>query len=854
MQHPTFGAKDMTSFGALDGHSFVQKNPRSHTGLDARWRNPLGRKPPPDLSRDPRIKCEVEGSSATCIQCMRRNVTCKFTSRKEKRDNLKRAHYVKCLEERLKRTESLLRAAGLLDEEAIGYDDFSTDDDEHDESDIEDDADYPSQDSSRSSGELRGESMDSAYASGSWDTADSQSRPLNSDKGRTKRCQPPINSYLPPCSPCSVIRVDSKEDSRYFGRCSSLSILSRDGIEWIKSKTGDATFLTPLFSSTNHDRPWDYWRPDVFHDVFSCKVFKPLPPRGEVFSLLRDYFRTVNRLFPLYHEASFMQLIEWQYTQQTCDDAARWAGINVILALAYEYRFSNGQKSEKDREKAWLYYKNSMSVFAELTMRRTDLLSVQALLGMALFLRGNSGTQSALPIVTAAIRSCQRMGLHRDIPQPHLSAVEQEQRKRVFWIAFILDQSSCIRVGNAPTQHPDDFDIGFPTETADDEFIMLNNHSFFQQLCHMTVIKSRIYSRLYATKALHNQSLEDIWETVKELQLELDEWKNVDAFHDEHLKQRGGSDDFLMGFACVGLQFVYYNALIMIHRLPVLIHFAYMRRLAGGARTSRDSRAIINQASTSTAICVQAARDTLKLVNNLPWGDVAWIWSLLYYIFLAVMTIFVNILRDSRHPNSKDDLQTLSMASTFFATLIPGDRPCAYARFMTRMCANFERIARMVIEREQKTIQLEKTQPAPAPAPEEPKMPSIPSTGVDIPQLEGLPPINSSGYVVLGSPEPIPATESASNTTSSSGADVPYRPIGNNINIIGNGLAPDLWQIPLTTDWELGNQFWGGLFGANCPGSEDLTMISQPSAMDMGFGYGEAFGSQWSYGPFFDPF
>lgn len=86
-----------------------------------------------------------------------------------------------------------------------------------------------------------------------------------------------------------------------------MSILSREGIEWIKHKTGEVDFLRLLVSDTKHDSPWDYWRPDVFHDVFASKVFKPLPPRAEVFSLLGDYFRTINRLFPLYHEASFME-------------------------------------------------------------------------------------------------------------------------------------------------------------------------------------------------------------------------------------------------------------------------------------------------------------------------------------------------------------------------------------------------------------------------------------------------------------------------------------------------------------------------------------------------------------------
>lgn len=97
---------------------------------------------------------------------------------------------------------------------------------------------------------------------------------------------------------------------------------------------------------------------------------------------MKDFFRTANRLFPIYHEETFMRIVEWQYTQQTCDDAARWASINIILSLAYEYRLSNSLKPEKDRERAWMYFKNAISVFTELTLRRTDLLSVQALLGM----------------------------------------------------------------------------------------------------------------------------------------------------------------------------------------------------------------------------------------------------------------------------------------------------------------------------------------------------------------------------------------------------------------------------------------------------------------------------------------
>ncbi|RAQ52896.1 Zn(II)2Cys6 transcription factor [Aspergillus flavus] len=871
MQNPARDAGFVPSWGALGSSSIARQGMRlsNGPGLANRRRNPLAC----EMCYKKKVKCEVEGSDTACIQCMRRNITCKFTTRKEKRDNLKRyrMNYVKTLEERLKKTESLLRAAGLLDDDDDITQLDSGGEDGNDNSEGETDIDHTQNEHygsmSRDSGMPA--STDSIHVANEESNVTSLS---TKSAGRSQKLPWDSTLHQPP-----LFRYDPREDSRYYGRSSFLSILSRDGIEWIKSKTGESRFLTLLHENKDHDNPWDHWRPDVFHDVFSSTVFKPLPPRAEVFSLLKDYFRTVNRLFPLYHEATFMQLVEWQYTQQTCDDAARWASINIILSLAYEYRFSNCQKSEKDREKAWLYYKNAMSVFPELTLRRTDILSVQALIGMALFLRGNSGTQSASPIITAAIRSCQRMGLHRDVPRPHLSQAEQEQRKRVFWVAYILDQSACIRTGSSPTQHPDDLDIGFPEVDNDDEFTMNGNASFFRQLCHLTLIRSRVYSKLYAVKALQKMSPREIYDIVRELREELEEWHNASPFT-QQLKPRGASQDFLVGFATAGLQFGYYNSMIMIHRLPLTIHFAYMRHSTIDVKWDVDHKTIFNESTKASSICVQAARDTLKLVNNLPWGDIAWIWSLLYYIFLAVTILFTYILRDSQHPKAREDLQHLSMAATFFTTLIPGDGPCNYAKFMTKMCANFERVARAVVEREQKTFKSSDRHPQPvtpsvttqgqnersSPSKEQASHSSC-TGNVDIPQIEGLPRINSSGYVVPESPsaasedapsgdlpavsDPLLGGFSVSQPHESTSASIQQSyqypmddtfpaPMAHNIQ------QPELWQIPMTADWEFGGQFLS-LFGPQFldQGGSDvmsamagMTAPPMPSApMNMGF-------------------
>ncbi|EAA62401.1 hypothetical protein AN5220.2 [Aspergillus nidulans FGSC A4] len=715
-----------------------------------------------------KVKCEFDESAGSCIQCMRRNLHCKVS----------KGNKHKSLEERLRKTESLLRAAGIAVEEDHDAEDGSSVDDDDSLSSNHHDSGREAESRSMT-GRATGEK--GLFKSGNPEQS------FNSNAlAKFYRRRRPTAKNTPP-----VYRAE-KGYSMYHGRCSPLSLLTREGMEWIKTKSGESNSLDSLLSNSNFDSPWAYWRPDVFYDVFASKVFKPLPPRAEVFSLLQEYFRTLNLIFPLYHEKTFMELVEWQYTQQTCDDAARWASINIILALAYEYRYSNSQKAERDREKAWLYYKNALSVFPELVLRRTDLLSVQALLGMAIFLRGNSGSQATMPVVTAAIRASHRMGLHREIHRPYLSRLEQQQRKNVFWIAYIIDQSISIRLGSAPTQQLDDYDVDFPSD--DTEGLMLvGNKTVFPQLCRISVIRSRTYKHFYSARALEDKSTADICEMVHKLDAELQDWRRESQF-DTSLKQRGSGQDFLVGFASASLFLLYNNTLMMIHRIPTLINFVYQSRAE--RIPELDLRLILNQSSSSAILCVQAARDILNLINHLPWGDVAWIWSLLYYIFLAVMTVFVNILRNSQQPASKDDLKSLNMAATFFTTLVPADGPCNYVRFMTRMSTAFERIARTVLERDQKTVRPgpdplvkakasksraannSRSQPPPHTLPQHQSSSASASatTTVNIPNLEGLPPINSSGYVVIESPiiSPDQSPPPPSNPTSSTNTKPTY--------------------------------------------------------------------------------
>ncbi|TQB72697.1 hypothetical protein MPDQ_006562 [Monascus purpureus] len=801
-----------------------------------------------------KIKCEFEGSNPVCAQCRRRNTKCVFDRKNTKRDSLKRKQYIRSLEERVERIQALLKAAGILNEEAVNQDELLYED-EDEQSEEDHDFIEGVQQRNANSTQPNGSRRNANHGNKSGISTPTDS--VTAQSNHKPNCSSSSNPQLAHgrCSTCDLqyvplIRADSREDLRYYGRSSSLSILSREGVEWIKKRTGDTSFLNVIYSDSLRDDSMDCWRPDVFHDLFASQVYKPLPPRAEVFALLQDYFCTVNRLFPLYHKPTFMRLIEWQYTQQTCDDAARWASLNIIIALAYEFRFSNSQKPEKDREKALLYFKNAMSVFTELTFRRTDLLSVQALLGMAMFLRGNTDSQTASPVLTAALASCHRMGLHRNILRPGLSPAEQEQRKRVFWIAYILDQS--IRLGSAPAQNLDDFDVDYPQAESDEESLSEDSSvylGFFRQFCLLSVIRGRIYVRLYGANSFEQRPA-DICEAVHELSANLEEWWNECPFQNQ-FKLKPGAPDFLFGLASIGLRLVYYNSLIMIHRMLPLLNVMVGRNSMWRSKLHIDMASLDNQASSSSAICLQAARDSLKLVNHMPWGDVSWLWPTLYYVFHAVMIIFVNVLANQRPLEAREDLHSLNMAATFFTTLTPVDGAFRYSIFMSKMAVYFERMARMVVERNEKENRSLKgsnnnVNPNASPTMRERRPRNTPpsertaqSRRLDRrpgPTFEAHSPndlsVNSAGYAIPGSPatlnvamhandyfqvaQGMPVTSANEIPNFNAALDHSSFTFADNSGSPSTAASviPEFWHVPLTADWEFGfpDQSFGDMY------------------------------------------
>lgn len=591
-----------------------------------------------DMCRKKKIKCD--GKAPKCSHCENYKTECIFTPQEKKRAPPKGAKYIEGLENRLGRMESLLRMSGLLAEDDGGKTDLGTL-----EKRLAERQGSAPRSSAGSPQEVQQSAMSSVRKASAQSTPQNQHgspatfsiaspEPAKDAKNPFKKDPKEVDALADQM--CSLI-TNNVGETRYIGSSSGFSIFSPKGIQWVNEKTGDNSFQKMIGSATADDKGWDHWRPEVFNDLFSRRIFKPLPPRQECYALLKDYFENFNCMFPLFHEPTFMHLVDKHYSLDPYEGSGWWASLNVALAIAHRLRVMSNVVGQEEDDHAWGYLKNALAVFTELTMRNTDLLSVQALLGMALFLQGTPNPQPSFFLVAAAIRLAHSIGLHKSGSGFNLNEVENEQRKRVFWIAYLMDKDICLRSGRPPAQDDDDMNVELPSESPPDNVgnIPLTSEvngkrtmNLFRLNCTFAQIQSRVYKQLYSVKA-SRQSDGELLTTIGELDAQLEEWKDsipID-FRPEHEINAAHTPLILH---VVVLHFAYYNCLTTIHRMSVH-HGYWTSRLSDYAIQGLNARPLNPRVFMSAALCVNAARTSIGLIRYIPQGDYACVWYVLCF-------------------------------------------------------------------------------------------------------------------------------------------------------------------------------------------------------------------------------
>lgn len=678
-----------------------------------------------DMCRKKKIKCD--GKMPACTHCINYKTDCVFTQVEKKRNPPKGAKYIEGLENRLGRMESLLRLSGLLSDDDNGATDLGALEKKLAEKagSIRFDSAAPPSNPTSPSQATSGHNGDASTPHSSLASPEPYKSDRPDDRAEKRKSHTPAEQEKekekdgekekdPNEKPEEEIEAlsemmdslvtNSQGETRYIGSSSGYSIFSPKGIQWVNERTGDDSFQQMISEVSIDDHKWTNWKPEIFADLFQRPVFRPLPPKPEAMSLLKDYFENFNCMFPLFHQPTFMHLVERQYSNDPYSGSGWWASLNVALAIAHRLRVMSNLVPQEEDDKAWAYIKNAMGVYAELTMRNTDLLSVQALLGIALFMQGTPNPQPSFLLIAAAIRLSHSIGLHRRGTSFNLNPIEIEQRKRVFWIGYLLDKDLCLRSGRPPAQDDDDMNVELPDADPADNIGNIpladgkGKMNLFRIICEFSVIESKVYRRLYSTKA-SKQTDGELLNTIGELDKELEDWKDkipID-FRPEHEIKASHTPLILH---IVMLHFTYYNCLTTIHRMSV--HRGYWtNRLSNYASQGLNARPLNPRVYSSAALCTSAARASISLLKYIPQGDFSVVWMILYFPVAALMTLFGNVLQNPHDPRARSDVRLMNVVVNFLGMLGQEAESGGIHRTLG-VCAEFERIAKLVIEKSEK--------------------------------------------------------------------------------------------------------------------------------------------------------
>ncbi|KAI5286007.1 hypothetical protein KEM55_000440, partial [Ascosphaera atra] len=198
-----------------------------------------------------------------------------------------------------------------------------------------------------------------------------------------------------------------------------------------------------------------------------------LPPREVTRKLCEHALEEACTVIRFMHKPTFFAMLDRIYetpVEQYTNEEHSFLPL-LYLAAACGCLFGNsdieklGYKSATG--KAYQYYKTGRQML-DITECR-DLTSLQAIIFMIIFLQSSASISTCYSYIGIALRSALRLGLHRSVTAS-FNYVEQEMRKRVFWVVRKMDVHVSTVMGLPSMLTDDDIDQEYPL-AVDDEYI-----------------------------------------------------------------------------------------------------------------------------------------------------------------------------------------------------------------------------------------------------------------------------------------------------------------------------------------------------------------------------------------------
>ncbi|KAH7131604.1 fungal-specific transcription factor domain-containing protein [Dactylonectria estremocensis] len=351
-----------------------------------------------------------------------------------------------------------------------------------------------------------------------------------------------------------------------------------------------------------------------------------LPDYHVAVRLSNAYFKHIHPQYPFLHEPTFR---EWEAILY--DSARDFTDIgfhtsplfflNMVYAVAALLQSNTQSLAEQLYMTAQLYTD---------VLSKDNLESIQALLCYAMYsLRSLTGP-SLWKLSGLALRQCIELGYHRGIKRlaPTANPLQQEMRKRVFWVAQGIDCTVALRLGRPLGIPLQEIDAQFPSDVDDSSITEVGISS----PCRTEIAQP---STTMST-AIHVFKLRHIWARIHTSLFSDTSHFSVesDAYHAQVVKLRADLDDWL-ATAPPSRQRTNEDLSIFSIRAWYEMNYSYtiLLHYRGQIAEYKESSGHIFEE------CIQASRNICQGYRRLYIGTaVRYTWGTLHCLFLAGLT------------------------------------------------------------------------------------------------------------------------------------------------------------------------------------------------------------------------
>ena len=349
----------------------------------------------------------------------------------------------------------------------------------------------------------------------------------------------------------AVAQLDMDETGNwdYHGHSSGLSFVRRMR-EQLGDLMGPDTVATPFVKtrpmSVVLESPRSATESPLTGDISPSG--HDLPPRQVALEICHFAVDDAAALLRAVHKPSFWQSFDHLYSvppeQYTNEDNKFMPLFHSAMALGH--LFAKDEQSGVSREgyenaiqQGFVHFKTARQLMDIADCR--DLMSIQAVMFMILFLQSSAKLSQCYAYVGVALRSALRMGLHRNYARK-FDSLEAETRKRVFWVVRKMDIYVGAMLGLPQTLSDEDIDQEFPIE-VDDEYItrdgiqpmpegQVSIMTAFNAHTRLVQLLSKIVRYVYPIKVQgkegdnSDKSYSVPFSAIREIESDLEKWKN----------------------------------------------------------------------------------------------------------------------------------------------------------------------------------------------------------------------------------------------------------------------------------------------------------------------------------------